>query len=300
MLVLIEIPLALYNNNVRKDVITRENIELFLYENNKGFSQNEIRLDKNLLLFVRQGNKNLALCGDTMNLNNNYGALIAKDTYLMSEICNEQTGIFSSIMLMVDDYTLLKLWNEVISISPKVLSIEPTDKKSNWRYFKQTPYIKSSLNTLELYTKNNESIPYSLLETKLRELLIYLSKTPCAHHINILIKQINNNNKSVKLKGFMEENYTQNWSINQFARNYGFSLSTFKRIFKDSFGVTPKSWVNERRLEQATSELAIRKVPLIRLALELGYSDSSQFSRAFRKKYNCPPSVYTRQKLSKI
>jgi len=91
----------------------------------------------------------------------------------------------------------------------------------------------------------------------------------------------------------MSEKFSQHWTVEEFALNYGLSLSAFKRIFKENFKSSPKSWINNRRLEQAAIILSTRNVSLVNLALDLGFADSSQFSKAFKKKYNCPPSRYS-------
>lgn len=61
-------------------------------------------------------------------------------------------------------------------------------------------------------------------------------------------------------------------------------------LFIRHFGKSPQQFVLERRLSWAMTWLQTTRLPLSRIAMDLGFSDSSSFSRAFRKQFGCPPS----------
>lgn len=289
---LIDIPYSLHAPEANQDVFVSRDIELIQYNNPKGDCKNEIILNKNLFLFIREGKKKISVYNENLVLNKNSGAVIIKGTYVMSEIISNKSGKFSSLMILVGDETLIELWQKIKALIDVKDDRQPSGTSNNWSYFSQTSFIQSSLQTLEMYIKNINMIPHTLLITKLQELLIYLIQSPDALDIEQLIKQISSGKKNCKLREFMEKNFTQHWTVEQFAYNYGFSLSTFKRIFKEAYGKAPKLWINNRRLEQAIIDLNSKNIPLVDLALNLGFSDSSQFSKAFRNKYNTSPSLY--------
>jgi AraC family transcriptional regulator len=69
----------------------------------------------------------------------------------------------------------------------------------------------------------------------------------------------------------------------------------FCRSFKQSFGVPPRRYQMQRRIESAKSLLADRSIPITEIGLAVGYSQSSSFSDAFRKMTGWSPSEYRRQ-----
>ncbi|WP_311946015.1 helix-turn-helix transcriptional regulator [Halomonas piscis] len=62
-------------------------------------------------------------------------------------------------------------------------------------------------------------------------------------------------------------------------------------LFLRHFGKTPQQYVLQRRLQWAMTWLKTTRLPLGRIAMDLGFSDSSSFSRAFRRHFDYPPSA---------
>ena len=73
----------------------------------------------------------------------------------------------------------------------------------------------------------------------------------------------------------------------------GFSPFHFHRIFGAIVGETPAQFVTRLRLERALTLMARRPArSLTQIALECGFSSSSDFSRSFKKRYGRPPSSF--------
>lgn len=62
-------------------------------------------------------------------------------------------------------------------------------------------------------------------------------------------------------------------------------------LFLRHFGKTPQQYVLQRRLQWAMTWLRTTRMPLSRIAMDIGFSDSSSFSRAFRRHFGQPPSA---------
>ena len=73
-------------------------------------------------------------------------------------------------------------------------------------------------------------------------------------------------------------------------------LSTyyFCRAFKQSFGVPPHRYHNNRRIEQAKMLLAKPTPSVTDIGLTVGFSETSSFSAAFRKATGLTPTAYHR------
>lgn len=89
---------------------------------------------------------------------------------------------------------------------------------------------------------------------------------------------------------YMEENYKYNLSVQELAHYTGRSLSTFKRDFKKVCDITPEKWIVNRRLEEAYKLLKANQLQVQEVAMEVGFTNLSYFSRAFKDKYGISPS----------
>jgi AraC-like DNA-binding protein len=78
--------------------------------------------------------------------------------------------------------------------------------------------------------------------------------------------------------------------IRALAEEEGMSVDHFIRGFRRRFGVSPGHWRTSERLRQAASRLRSGDEAIKTIAHDLGFEDSSSFSRAFRKYLGVLPS----------
>lgn len=74
---------------------------------------------------------------------------------------------------------------------------------------------------------------------------------------------------------------------------------TFKRRFALATGMTPLEYVHHVRLEEAKQMLEAGEAPVEAIAVDIGYSDASFFSRLFRRKVGMSPVQY-RQRFGRL
>ncbi len=84
--------------------------------------------------------------------------------------------------------------------------------------------------------------------------------------------------------------------IDEAADILGMSSRTLQRRLKDN-GVSYKSLIDQMRLKASLNLMQDDSISLTDVALELGYSDSAHFSRAFMRWTGLPPSKYRRSHL---
>ncbi|MDD6070165.1 MAG: GyrI-like domain-containing protein [Clostridiales bacterium] len=100
-----------------------------------------------------------------------------------------------------------------------------------------------------------------------------------------------------KVQDYIDKNYGKNITADKMAEIAGFSRFHFSRIFKAVLNESPMQYVNRIRLEHSLFLLSHRKdMNMTDVALELGFSDSAVFTRAFKKYFNISPSMYRKQK----
>lgn len=124
--------------------------------------------------------------------------------------------------------------------------------------------------------------------------------------LNILALLERKIEKESKPKGFyadkisfvlqkMNKEYDKNFSLEEFAEMCNISRFHFLRIFKSLVGCTPIEYRNEIRLDHAKELLMDTDLSIEEISEKVGYSTSSYFCDAFKKKYKKSPSRYRKE-----
>lgn len=92
---------------------------------------------------------------------------------------------------------------------------------------------------------------------------------------------------------YIEKNLHKPMSLEELASVASFSRFHFTRIFAAIVGETPMQFLQRVRLEKAACHLIIyQERPVTEIALDLGFSDISVFSRTFKNHFGMSPSAF--------
>lgn len=89
----------------------------------------------------------------------------------------------------------------------------------------------------------------------------------------------------------MGERYT----LNQVAKEFGVSCTCIKNSFKAVYGVSFYAFIKARKMESAAYMLEHTDKPVVEIAGEHGYDNSSKFASAFRSVKGVSPGTYRQQ-----
>jgi len=89
----------------------------------------------------------------------------------------------------------------------------------------------------------------------------------------------------------IEKNIAEDISLEALANVAGLSCSQFKQNFKKEVGVSPRSYINKRKIEYGKNLLKEGKT-VTEAAMALHFSSSNYFSSVFKKYTLCTPSEY--------
>jgi AraC family transcriptional regulator len=100
------------------------------------------------------------------------------------------------------------------------------------------------------------------------------------------------NNKDVILKSvrYIEENLKNEITVMDAANSVYYSLYHFIRLFQSITGFSPKTYIQQRRLSKAVSDLKNTDKKIIEIAYEFRFNSHEAFTRAFRKQFGISPS----------
>ena len=102
-----------------------------------------------------------------------------------------------------------------------------------------------------------------------------------------------------KLIQYIDEHLAEDVSLSSLARLVHLSPYHFSRVFKQSFNTPPHRYLTRRRIERAKSLLAARQLSVTEIGLNVGFSETSSFTSAFRKVTGETPTDYRRRAAAK-
>jgi AraC family transcriptional regulator, exoenzyme S synthesis regulatory protein ExsA len=150
------------------------------------------------------------------------------------------------------------------------------------------------IQSLDFYFENPNLVTDDLLKLKIKELILLLLQTDNAENIITLFSYLFNP-RQAGLFEVVEAHVYSSLSIVELARLSGRSLSTFKRDFEAQFSDTPANFIKEKKLEKALGLLKSTELSVSEICYEVGFRDTSHFTKAFKQKYNQSPSAYRKK-----
>ncbi len=91
---------------------------------------------------------------------------------------------------------------------------------------------------------------------------------------------------------YIDENYTNNITLEDAAAYSGFSKFHFSRLFKEYMGCTFYDYLVGQRLKATEHLLTKADLSITDIALQAGFSSISTFNRTFKEKKGCTPGEY--------
>jgi YesN/AraC family two-component response regulator len=92
-----------------------------------------------------------------------------------------------------------------------------------------------------------------------------------------------------RIRDFIQQQYMQDWTVDQLARDLHLSVRTMRRVFLKKFGRQPSDFLEEVRIANARERLATTDSSIQEVATQVGFRDARYFTRVFRQHVGkCP------------
>lgn len=147
------------------------------------------------------------------------------------------------------------------------------------------PYLVQSL-YFQMFKDSERCTSYAAyVSLQMRMLTAYcdLCREYSTKEYSPIIRQIVN---------YIRLNLSQELDIQTLARNAGFSQTYITHKFKDEVGMPPVKFIQEQRIRLAKKMLATSDKPVSEIAMDVGVTDWSYFSRLFKKSTGKSPSEF--------
>lgn len=154
--------------------------------------------------------------------------------------------------------------------------------------------LSTYFHSMLTYFSGNEKPSESLLEIKLKELIINILTSPDNPSLSAYFKFLFSSGKPA-IQQIMDANFFYNLSLDEFAELCHRSLSSFKRDFQKLYNGTPGKWLMNKRLDRSAMLLKNSDLNITQIVFECGFEDVSHFSRAFKKNFGVSPIKFRKE-----
>ena len=176
-------------------------------------------------------------------------------------------------------------------LKTKSSALHPSEKK----YHPVIPInsceaVHSFFKSMLPYFNAPQTPDQSLLQLKFRELILILADNKNNKEVINYFHNLLHAPHNTSLQTVMEDNFSFNLKLEDFARLSYRSLSAFKRDFVQIYNSSPGKWLTQKRLNHAKHLITVAGKSVSDAAFESGFENLSHFSRAFSKQFGAPPS----------
>jgi transcriptional regulator GlxA family with amidase domain len=126
-----------------------------------------------------------------------------------------------------------------------------------------------------------------------RELVVYLRRSGGQEQYSQPLRfQADSADKFGDLVAWIDANLHRRLRIDDMARRVHVGPRHFNRQFKDALGVTPASFVERRRLDEARNRLTDSRTSIKAISVSVGFGSADAFRRAFERRFGVAPGQY--------
>jgi AraC-like DNA-binding protein len=161
---------------------------------------------------------------------------------------------------------------------------------------KPAPHQHCLLNGRQIFDRYFASInprisEEAYLHGKFQELLHLIAHMDSSGRFHHLLRTMRRLPPRKNLARLLDSPEILHLNVSELAHISGRSLSSFNRDFKAIHRLTPKQWLLDKRLHKARELIQSDSMSVTDIALLVGYSNVSQFIKAFKTKYGVTPKT---------
>lgn len=244
-------------------------------------------LTENTLVFILRGTKQMHFPEGDIIAHAGDLVLLKRGVYFMTDFITDGVD-YQSLMLCMDDTLLRSFFSEDGAHAPATPATLPViiSCKND---------LLQVRNSILNYLEHPNTHTTRLLELKIHEVLLLLLCGECRETVRAFLSHLfDNSAENISL--IIRNNLFQPFTLEEYAKMCGLSLSSFKREFARLYDAPPKKWINEERLKHARELLLHSRNNVNEIAYECGFENVSYFIKQYRQLYGTTPKNAQRAK----
>ncbi len=200
--------------------------------------------------------------------------------------------------------TIILEMDKITTITPMLRSFGVNlELLSNTFHNSSSFFIERADNTVKHIFTQLYGIPEKIKDTyiklKILELFLFLSVINTSDYVEQQQYFRKSDIEKVKhLKEYLMKHIEEHITLNALSEKFMISQTLLKSCFKSIYGMPIYSFVRGFRMQKAATLLTNTEERIAEIGLQVGYSNSSKFSAAFRDEFGLTPIEY-RKKIRK-
>lgn len=238
-------------------------------------------LAESVLLLQLSGEMTFETSSDRITARSGEVYLVRKHQFVKTTKTPKNNKYYKALMFilkedMLREYALEKQLETPVKYHGKLNILLP-----------ESTFLKGFFDSLIPYTVNPQHTSHPLSELKVKEAIeLLLFVKPELKNFLFDFSQP----YKIDLEKFMQNNFKFNVPVENFAKLTGRSLAGFKRDFQKTFNMSPRKWLQNKRLLEAHYQIEKNNKKPSSIYLELGFENLSHFSYAFKKQFGYAPT----------
>mgnify|MGYP000445176860 CR=1 FL=1 len=252
--------------------------------------QSPVFQDEACFLFFSEGGSEIAAPSEKVHIHEHEGVLLKCGTYFADLFANGRSGQCEVCVIHFFPDILQDIFKGEVPYFVK----ENKNTHYTQRIAKKDVF-EHFIESLDFYFEQPELVNQEILYLKIKELILLLLHTDAADSIIELYSHLFTPQKA-SITEVIETHLFSQVTLEQLASLASLSLSSFKREFKKHFKETPAQFIRNRRLQKAKDLLVHSSLSISEISFQVGYEDSSYFSRLFSSSFMLSPSEFRKSK----
>lgn len=262
-----------------------------VYSGRENRHEMPVRTSSNVLIYLLEGTKILHTDKEDIAIHPGNAVFLKRGSYCMSEILAESGEPYRAVLLFYSDRVLL----DFLSRYPDTLQNIIPQEESDLFYVAADETMRRTIESIIPYFSSDSSHAADIVALKFEEIFLHLLGLECKERFRYFLFQMLSS-QQVAFSRLFDQADEPIESVEEMIRLSRLPRAKFYEAFQTYYGVAPKKWLDEKRLESAKRRLAVTTDPVTTIAQDVGYQSSSWFAQRFKERYGRTPSQYRQAK----
>jgi AraC family transcriptional regulator, exoenzyme S synthesis regulatory protein ExsA len=250
-------------------------------------SKNDVFFEENAVIYVLEGDKIFNSTSEEVKVKKGDVLFVKRGFYLMSESIDAS---YRSLVFFFDEKILKEFVAQNLDIFKGLNESKGIESESLLKLNSNEAFGKY-IESLQPFFKTQTTFLNQFLKLKVQEMLLHLIELDKGKDLSRLLFQIYKGQKT-ELDYILNTYYLKPLTLSELAKISGRSLSVFKREFNTRYGMSPGTWIRDKKLDHAAFLLKNNMANVVQIAEEIGFESVSHFIKCFKAKFGKTPKQF--------